>query len=289
MNEELTVRLNVAGKKKPEIRGLYSRVGKALNAYGFRPDKTEGKYRLVSNEDPSYQIFIARKFLKESDWLKGILNGVSVSRKDCPNKIPEIKVPEGMKADPKVLKQYEEYYIKEKKLPLAFVVNEDNVLVAEPEAYFLAKEIGTINDGDLIRVPNAEKTEKQVLTRTVHLSHLNRKYTLKKNEKIYVFDYELSDPVSEGDILKCQTKFDFDYVTVTGVTYCTDQEQVGVHCKVLDHTGLKLEQTIPEEQFLKLYTEKMEKRTAHREGRQKKIEKQKMMAQKNNRRRPSFS
>ena len=140
MNESLFVYLNLDVEKWGQNAVLIRRIDELLLTAGMKYSGTFNMYVPVDRQKRDQAVFQAETLLRDTDWLKGILDYTMVGTRVnvCP--IAEIQTDRMAEPSLEKLGYYEQYYQKTGKLPHAVIVDENRQLRDGYISYLLAQK-----------------------------------------------------------------------------------------------------------------------------------------------------
>ena len=239
MNELLQVYLD-ADQNQLEI--IISQIDNLLIKYGWRYLGFENFYGPVEAHDRDDTIVRACNALRHASWLKLFHPFTVIGNEIRVCDIDKLCTEHMVKPSEERYKYYENYYLKTNELPHAIIVDENRNLVDGYISYLLAKKY-TVHP-DIMEKWSDQPIRKIVLGR--HVRKVIDGYQIKCN-KVFVWIYNIKDPVVKGDLLQVHTRKGLDYIVVDSVSYVTGNEQCFKYNKVKSHMRINVKDEIIKE------------------------------------------
>ena len=234
MNEGMTIYLNFEEKEAHRLEPIIQRIDDFLENFGIKYSGFANYYVPACREERDYAVYAATRALRGVTWLKGLLAHVLVSHNILVCPIEKIDVSRMSEPTPEKMKYYEDYYLENKELAHAIVVNENGEIRDGYISYLLAKKYN-------IRAEVLEALQRQPLKKVVigrHVKFSEGKWKV-KSDKCYCWSYNLDKPVVPGDILQVITRKGIAYMQVDKIGYVTGKEFCNECFNVKKHMGIR--------------------------------------------------
>ena len=237
MNESLSVYLNLDPDKRSENEALIERIDELLLTVGMKYSGIMNMYIPVDRKRRDQTVFRAEEKLRDTDWLKGILEFTMVGTltNACP--LEEIRTDTMLNPAPEKLWYYEQYCQKTGQLTHAVVVDEDKQLRDGYISYLLAKKYDV--NADICEMVSGQPLRKIVKGR--HVEFVDGRWR-KKSDKRYIWIYTLKAPVVPGDILLVNTRTGVDFICTDRIDYIAGHEFCSKYKKVRKHMNMHMEE-----------------------------------------------
>lgn len=234
MNEGMTIYLNFEEKEAHKMEPLIQRIDNLLENFGMKYAGFANYYVPIQCEERDHTVYVAMQALKGVTWLKDMLAYVFVSHNISAHPIEKIDVSRMSEPTPEKLKYYEDYYLENKKLAHAIVVNEKGEIRDGYISYLLAQKYNIL--AEVLEAFQKQPLKKIVLGRHVQLCEGKWKV---KSDRCYCWSYNLDKAVVPGDILQVITRKGIAHMQVDEIRYVTGKEFCNEYFKVKKHMGVR--------------------------------------------------
>lgn len=237
MNESLFVYLNLDVEKWGQNAVLIRRIDELLLTAGMKYSGTFNMYVPVDRQKRDQAVFQAETLLRDTDWLKGILDYTMVGTRVnvCP--IAEIQTDRMAEPSLEKLGYYEQYYQKTGKLPHAVIVDENRQLRDGYISYLLAEKYDI--SADVCEMVSGQPLRK--IVKGSHVEFSDGKWR-KKSDRRYIWTYTLKEPVVPGDILLVNTRTGADFMCTDKIEYAAGHGFCSKYKKVRKHMNIHMEE-----------------------------------------------
>ena len=237
MNESLAVYLNLDVENVVENEELIKKIDELLLTVGLKYSGVMNMYVPVDGQKRDQVIFKAEKLLRNTEWLKDILDFTLVGTVTRACSMEEIKTDMMLNPSPEKLWYYEQYYQRTRQLPHAIVVDENRQLRDGYISYLLAKKYDV--QADVCKMVSGQPLRK--IVKGMHVVFSNGKWRQKSNKR-YIWIYTLKKPVVPGDILLVNTKRGKACICVDRIEYVAGQGFCSKYNTVKKHMNMRMEE-----------------------------------------------
>lgn len=237
MNEGIAPFLNIKVENWRDNERLIQKIDNLLLQCGLKYSGVMNIYIPMDSKKRDDVAFNAIKALHHCEWLKGIIANVCITQEVNVCELSDVITHNMSQPKKEKFEYYERYFKQTNQLPHAILVDEDKVIRDGYITYLLAQKYNV--KANVMNVVLGMPICKIVYGR--HVEKDNNNFVL-KNDKTYIWKYNLKEPVVPDDILEVSTAIGNAFIRVDKIDYVTGKKFCSQHKKVIKHMHRQMEE-----------------------------------------------